>query len=144
MTGPGQVLFSFVRYWSRRPPGSDPNGAEQGRLVLVVEAVHALNERDTAATISQIAHEIGIDQSGASRLVTTATRAGYLALRPSDSDGRHRRALLTSAGSELLKDAHVWQERVFDKLAEGWSQQGRDDFQRAMTDLINHTHQLHL
>ncbi len=142
--GPGQVLFSFVRHWSRRPPGSDPNGAEQGRLVLVVEAVHALNQRGTAATINQIAHEIGIDQSGASRLVTNAVRAGYLVLRPGEDDARRRQALLTSAGHELLAQAHAWQERVFDRHTCGWGQQRRDDFRQAMTDLIDHTHRLEL
>ncbi|MCT2976068.1 winged helix-turn-helix transcriptional regulator [Propionibacterium freudenreichii] len=142
--GPGQVLFSFVRHWSRRPPGSDSSSAERGRLVLVVEAVHALSQRDTAATINEVAHEIGIDQSGASRLVTNAVHAGYLALRPSEDDARRRQALLTSAGHELLADAHAWQERVFDRLAQGWTQQRRDDFQQAMTDLIDHTHLLEL
>ncbi len=47
--------------------------------MLVCEAVHSLSERGVAATINAIAHEIGIDQSGASRLVTSATTAGYLA-----------------------------------------------------------------
>ncbi|WP_260283557.1 MarR family winged helix-turn-helix transcriptional regulator [Propionibacterium freudenreichii] len=112
--------------------------------MLVVEAVHALSQRDTAATINEVAHEIGIDQSGASRLVTNAVHAGYLALRPSEDDARRRQALLTSAGHELLADAHAWQERVFDRLAQGWTQQRRDDFQQAMTDLIDHTHLLEL
>ena len=66
--GPGQVLFEFVRHWSRR---TAPDIAEQGRLVLVVESVYAVSGR-RAATINAVAHEIGIDQSGASRMVKEA------------------------------------------------------------------------
>ncbi|MEV4074811.1 MarR family winged helix-turn-helix transcriptional regulator [Nonomuraea fuscirosea] len=134
--GPGQALFAFVRYWSRRPPAGNGEMAERGRLVLVAEAVHALARRGSAATVNAVAQEIGIDQSGASRLVKAATQAGYLAMRPSDADGRQRQATLTSSGHTLLDQAHDWQERVFDRLTEGWSERRRRDFQQAMTELI--------
>ena len=64
--GPGQVLFHFVRHWSRRSVTAD-TGGEQGRLVLVCEAVHALRLRATPATVNAIAQEVGAGQSGASR-----------------------------------------------------------------------------
>ncbi|MEU8364036.1 MarR family winged helix-turn-helix transcriptional regulator [Nonomuraea sp. NPDC048882] len=134
--GPGQALFAFVRYWSRRPPAGDGVLAEHGRLVLVAEAVHALTLRGAAATVNAVAQEIGIDQSGASRLVKAATSAGHLAMRASEADGRQRQATLTPAGRVLLDQAHDWQEQVFDRLTEGWSQRRRRDFQQAMTELI--------
>lgn len=135
--GPGQALFAFVRYWSRRLPRQGtarwPNAAG---FVLVAEAVHALARRGSAATVNAVAQEIGIDQSGASRLVKAATEAGYLAMRPSDADGRQRQATLTSSSRVLLDQAHDWQEQVFDRLTEGWSERRRRDFQQAMTELI--------
>ncbi|GAA1690792.1 hypothetical protein GCM10009733_103750 [Nonomuraea maheshkhaliensis] len=134
--GPGQALFAFVRYWSRRPPVGDGEPAEHGRLVLAAEAVHALTLRGAAATVNAVAQEIGIDQSGASRLVKAAALAGYLAIGASEADGRQRQATLTSAGRTLLDQAHDWQERVFDRLTEGWSERRRREFQQAMTDLI--------
>jgi DNA-binding MarR family transcriptional regulator len=116
--------------------------AEQGRLVLVTEAVHSLTRRGIVATVNAVAHEIGIDQSGASRLVNSATEAGYLTMQASDTDGRQRQATLTSSGLAMLDHAHDWQEQVFDRLAEGWSEQQRRNFQQAMTELIDRSYAL--
>lgn len=146
-TGPGQVLFAFVRHWSRRSSVGDHTAAagraaEQGRLVLVTEAVHTLTQRGVVATVNAVAHEIGIDQSGASRLVKSATELGYLTMQASETDGRRRQATVTSFGHTMLEQAHDWQEQVFDRLAEGWSEQQRRDFQQAMTDLIDRSYAL--
>ncbi|MGP4102672.1 MarR family winged helix-turn-helix transcriptional regulator [Nonomuraea sp. KM90] len=110
--------------------------------MLVVEAVHALTQRGVAATVNAVATEIGIDQSGASRLVKSATEAGYLTMHAPDRDGRQRRATLTASGRTMLDQAHDWQERVFDQLTEGWSEQRRRDFQQAMTELIDRSYAL--
>lgn len=133
--GPGQVLFHFVRHWSRRPVEAG-TGGDQGRLVLVCEAVHTLGLRATPATVNAIAHEIGIDQSGASRLIKSATAAGYLLMAPSAADGRRREASLTPAGRSMLDEAHRWQEEMFAELSRGWSDQKRRGFQQAMADLM--------
>ena len=134
--GPGQLLFAFVRHWSRRPAAGGSAVAELGRLVLVTEAVHSLVSRGVAATVNAIGEEIGIDQSGASRLIRNATEAGYLTMRAPDTDARRRHATITPSGSALLERAHEWQEQVFDRLTEGWSQRRRRDFQQAMADLM--------
>lgn len=137
--GPGHVLFSFVRHWSRRPATED-TGVEQGRLVLVSEAVHSLSQRGVSATVNAIAHEIGIDQSGASRLIKSATAAGYVVMAASATDGRRREASLTPAGRSMLDQAHHWQEEIFGKLTTGWSEKRRRDFQQAMTDLMDRSY----
>ncbi len=134
--GPGQILFGFVRHWSRRSTAGDGSVAERGRLVLATEAVAALVGREEPATVNAVADEIGIDQSGASRLIKSAVDAGYLTMRTAPSDGRRREAAVTPIGRNALRHAHEWQERMFDELTAGWSQQRRDDFQRAMGDLI--------
>ncbi|MFT4265383.1 MAG: MarR family winged helix-turn-helix transcriptional regulator [Nocardioides sp.] len=134
--GPGQLLFGFVRHWSRRATAGDASVAEQGRLVLATDAVAALVHRAEAATVNAVAEEIGIDQSGASRLIKSAVDAGYVTLAVTPSDGRRREVTVTPSGHTVLRQAHAWQERVFDELTAGWSQQRRDDFQRAMADLV--------
>jgi len=134
----GQVLFAFVRHWARR----DPAVAEQGRLVLVTEAVDALAGRGVAATVNAVAREIGIDQSGASRLVKEAAAAGWLSMRSPEADGRRREATLTATGRDMLTHAHRWQERVFDQLTAGWSERRRRDFAAAMTDLMGRSRAL--
>ncbi|TDK26943.1 MarR family transcriptional regulator [Arthrobacter crusticola] len=135
--GPGQVLFEFVRHWSRRSSPGDHAIAEQGRNVLVTEVVHSLVQRGFTATVNAIAREIGIDQSGASRLVKKAAEAGYLAIQAPEADGRQRQVTVTSTGRTLLEQAHEWQEHIFDELTEDWSERRRQDFQQAMTDLIH-------
>lgn len=139
--GPGQVLFQFVRHWARRPVTTD-SGGDHGRLVLVCEAVHALSRQGTPATVNAIANEIGIDQSGASRLIKCATSAGYLAMAASPVDGRRREASLTPAGRSMLDQAHRWQEDIFAQLTAGWSDKKRRDFQQAMTDLMDRSYAL--
>ncbi|MEW9555820.1 MarR family winged helix-turn-helix transcriptional regulator [Nonomuraea sp. NPDC050783] len=142
--GPGQVLFHFVRHWARRPvtASAADAGGDQGRLVLVCEAVHALGRRGTPATVNAIAYEIGIDQSSASRLVKSATAAGYVLMAASPADGRRREASLTAAGRSMLDQAHRWQEEIFARLTAGWSDKRRRDFQQAMTDLMDRSYAL--
>lgn len=140
--GPGQVLFDFVRHWSRRAIAGDPGLAEQGRLVLVAEAVESLTQRGAAATVNSIARTIGIDQSGASRLIKSATTAGYLAMRPSATDGRRRELTLTPAGNAMLEQAHRWQEEIFLRLTAGWSESRRGEFRQAMSDLMDRSYEL--
>ena len=110
--------------------------------MLVTEAVHSLTRRGLAATVNAVAGEIGIDQSGASRLVRSATTAGYLTMRASEEDGRRREAAVTPSGRAILDRAHVWQEHVFDRLTAGWSEQRRRAFARSMTDLMDRSHTL--
>ncbi|MDO3396864.1 MarR family winged helix-turn-helix transcriptional regulator [Nocardioides sp. SOB44] len=108
--------------------------------MLVCEAAHAISLRATPATVNAIAHEIGIDQSGASRLIKSATAAGYLVMAASTADGRRREASLTSAGRLMLDQAHRWQEEVLVELTRGWSDKERRDFQQAMTDLVERSY----
>ncbi|WP_134325035.1 MarR family winged helix-turn-helix transcriptional regulator [Cumulibacter soli] len=134
--GPGEVLFGFVRYWSRRARSGDRSVAEQGRLVLATESVAGLLSRGERASVNAVADEIGVDQSVASRLMRNAADAGYVTMTKAPSDGRGREATVTPKGRTVIRQAHEWQERVFDELTVGWSQQRRDDFQAALAELI--------
>jgi DNA-binding MarR family transcriptional regulator len=116
--------------------------AESGRLVLVTEAAAALVSRGVSATVNAVADEIGIDQSGASRLIKNAVDAGYLTMTAARMDARRREVDVTHMGRVALLHAHAWQEQVFDELTAAWSLQRRDDFQAAMADLIAQSHAL--
>lgn len=136
VAGPGQTLFEFVRHWSRRSNTPANRSAEQsGRRVLVTEAVWTLSKRGPA-TINSVAHEIGIDQSGASRLVKDAVQAGYLEMSPSPRDARERVVAVTEMGERLLVDAHRWQEDVFERLTNDWEAEERAAFHHAMLRLL--------
>lgn len=139
-TGTGQALFRFVRYWSRRWNAHD-RMAERGKDVLVTEAVHALRDR-AEVTINDVASELAIDQSGASRMVAHAAEQGYLTVHPASTDARRRVVSLTDKGLALLDSAHSWQESTFATLTSDWTATERADFHRAMLRLINRSSML--
>lgn len=138
--GPGQTLFEFIRHWSRRSSTPASRSMEQnGRYVLATEATDSLSKR-APATINSVAREIGIDQSGASRLVRDAVEAGYLEMNPSPRDARERVVAVTRAGQRLLVDAHHWQEEVFEQLTDDWKAEERAVFHHAMLRLLKRSH----
>lgn len=141
--GPGQTLFAFVRHWSRRQLSDLPSESSQrGRVVLVAEAVGSLALRGEPATVNAVAAEIGIDQSGASRLVAAATKSGHLVATASAHDGRRREVAVTATGRSLLSEAHSWQEGVFGELTADWSERRRSEFERSMSELIDRSREL--
>ncbi|MDN6281549.1 MarR family transcriptional regulator [Corynebacterium variabile] len=139
-TGSGELLFSFARHWSRRSAIDDAVTAEQGRLLLTLEAVASLIDRGQSATVTAVASEIGIDQSGASRLVKSAVDAGYVAMTTSQTDRRRREVTVMPSGDAVLREAHAWQEQVFGELTVGWSRLRREEFHAAMTDLVRRSY----
>ncbi|MFE1644141.1 MarR family winged helix-turn-helix transcriptional regulator [Microbacterium sp. P01] len=135
--GAGQALFSFVRHWSRRWDGiGAEERAARGRDVLAVEAVHALMQDHDHPAVNDVARELGLDQSNASRLLSHAADAGYLTLNVSPSDRRRRTAALTAAGHQLLAAAHAWQDEVYRSLTAEWTNVERTAFAQAMSRLV--------
>lgn len=133
--GPGQTLFRFVRYWARRWTSTGEAGPERGRDVMVVEAVSS--REPAAASVREVAEQLGLDHSGASRLVAGATSRGLLAPAAVPGDRRQRRVVVTDAGARLLADAHRWQEEVFGRLTANWSADEVAQFHRLMARLID-------
>ncbi|GGT04805.1 hypothetical protein GCM10010156_73210 [Planobispora rosea] len=138
--GAGQALFQFVRHWSRRW-NTDGALAERGRDVQVTEAVHALRGRPQV-TVNDVAAELAVDQSGASRMVAHAVERGYLATHPAPADARCRAVSLTDTGLALLEAAHSWQESVFASLTPDWTEAERAEFHRAMLRLLGRSAEL--
>ncbi len=139
MDGPGQAVFRFVRYWSRRSIVAghvvDAERLSEGRDVMVTEAVQAL-QRDGEATVNEVADQLGIDQSGASRFIAQAVDRGYLRKIASPTDARKRHLVVTKSGAALLETAHQWQEAVFAELASDWTLAEVQQFHQLMERLI--------
>lgn len=141
---PGNTLFRMVR--SLANPSLMHGSAElqHGRMVMAVEAVDSAKQRG-AATINDIAEELGIDQSGASRLMSQAISAGFVQRERADGDGRARECGLTPTGEELLRAARLWQEEVFQQLTHDWTGKEREVFAEHMqrillvADKLSHT-----
>jgi DNA-binding MarR family transcriptional regulator len=123
MTRSGQSLFAFVRFWSRRWTGVGIGvDAQRGRDVMVLEAVHTLAGSRRSASINEVARELGVDQSGASRMVARAERLGLVTRQPSGRVGVAASITVTTTGEELLRQAHAWQDEVVRTLTADWPQ----------------------
>jgi DNA-binding MarR family transcriptional regulator len=129
MTDGGPALFRLVRFWSRRwtmRTSEELTGEmRHAQHILVLEAVDAMHGE---ATVSAVAHQLGLDHSGASRMVKDAATAGYLTREESEEDRRRTVVRMTGQGSELLAGAREWQERVFDELTASWDAKDKAQF----------------
>jgi DNA-binding MarR family transcriptional regulator len=76
----------------------------QHRVMVVLAA-------DGPQGISQLADQLGIDQSNASRLCDRLQRLGLIARQRSSTDGRAVRVHLTSSGARLLKEVNGHRQR---------------------------------
>ena len=102
---------------------------------MVTEVVGAI-QGTVGATVNQVADELGIDQSGASRFVSQAVEQGYLRKVASPADARQRLLLVTSEGAEMLESAHRWQEAVFADLTVDWPAEDVRRFQGYLQRLL--------
>lgn len=129
MSDGGPALFRLVRFWSRRwttRVSAELTGEMRHvQHILVVEAVDAM---PAEATVNAVAHQLGLDHSGASRMVKDAAAAGYLTREESEEDKRRTVVRLTAEGSELLAGARQWQQRAFDELTATWSPKDKAQF----------------
>jgi DNA-binding MarR family transcriptional regulator len=121
----GPALFRLVRFWSRRWTGraaealtGEPRHVQH---ILAVEAVHTTAE----ANVGTVAHQLGLDHSGASRMVRDAVAAGYLLRDASAHDRRSASLRLTDEGRALLAGSRDWQRRAFAELTSGWEEEDR-------------------
>lgn len=100
-----------------------------------MEAVNALS-RHGEPKVNDVAAELGLDQSNASRLLTHAAKSGYLVLTRSTVDRRQRTVTLTESGNQLLTSARAWQDSVYEALTAEWTNDERAAFEHAMRRLI--------
>jgi DNA-binding MarR family transcriptional regulator len=133
----GQALFAFVRFWARRWTGAGMGAdAQRGRDVMVVEAVHALTGQQRPTSINDVARELGLDQSGASRMVAHAQRQGLVTRLAPGRIGAASTITSTAAGDELLRQAHAWQDQVLRTLTAGWPDEDVETLVTLMDRLV--------
>lgn len=124
LAGAGPALFSVVRFWSRRwalRAAGDPTAEERRvRAIMVLDAVDTAARASADVSVSDVAHQLGIDQSGASRFIAAAVDDGYLRRTASATDRRRAALTITAAGGRLLSEARGWQDDVFARLTADW------------------------
>lgn len=90
------------------------------RDIMVLEAVDAAAAKVENVSVADVAHELGIDHSGASRMVSEASRHGYLVRETAGDDARRATLTPTKDGIGVLAAAHAYQDDVFAQLTAGW------------------------
>ena len=131
--GAGPAIFKLVRFWSRRwasgvsgRPDADHAPVPHVLVVEAVDTVAGSAPEEAEVTVADVAYQLGIDRSVASRMVADAQAAGLITRDASSRDARRARVRLTDAGLELLVAAHAWQQQQFDALVAGWDPADRD------------------
>jgi DNA-binding MarR family transcriptional regulator len=120
--GGGPALFQLVRFWSRRwavPGGGNGGHAGQVGHILVLEAIDAAAARGSAL-ITDVAVELGLDRSNASRMIAAAVSAGLVTKVVAPDDARRTLLGVTPDGARLLAAARAWQEETFVRLVADW------------------------
>ena len=119
----GPALFGLVRFWSRRwAAGAARDGAgDIGHVahVLVLEAIDAASAGGSGA-IGDVAAELGLDRSNASRMLAAAVAAGLVDKTTAPGDARRMQLRMTADGRSMLAAARAWQQEVFAQLVAGW------------------------
>ncbi|WP_245616841.1 MarR family winged helix-turn-helix transcriptional regulator [Amycolatopsis taiwanensis] len=141
LTEAGPALFRLVRFWSRRwiTRTSVELTGEMRHVqhILAVEAVDSAVADTGEITVTTVANHLGLDHSGASRMVRDATAAGYLTRGISGEDRRRASLQLTEAGRDLLAGSHRWQRQTFDDLTATWPPGDRQRFAGYLTRLAS-------
>lgn len=139
--GAGPALFRLVRFWSRRWTQHSTGGpaGEERRLqdIAVLDAIETVAGEADEVSVADVAHQLGIDRSGASRFLAATEDHGHVRRGSSDSDGRRVVVTITTEGRELLDSSHVWQEQIFTQLTEGWDPDDVERFGRYLRRLAN-------
>lgn len=131
-TAASRALFHLGRTFSKLPMrqilAAQTTQAIELSQILVVQAVQTATADGRMATVGDVAEQLAIDPSTASRLVTQTIRAGYLTRMTAQHDGRAVQLTLTSTGEALADQAHHYQRAVFDQITSKWSTEERRTF----------------
>jgi DNA-binding MarR family transcriptional regulator len=85
----------------------------------LLEAIDAAAARG-AVSVSQVADELGLDRSGASRMISLAVGAGHVERRSAEDDARRAEVAMTRRGRALLGSARAWQQAAFERMLADW------------------------
>lgn len=141
LAGAGPALFRLVRFWSRRwvaaAAGEMTGDMSRVQDILVLEAVDTASARLGEVSVTDVAHELGLDRSGASRMISAAVEHGYLTRAASAQDARRATLNVAPAGADILTDSHAFQEEVFARLTAAWDAGEATAFARALRRLAD-------
>jgi DNA-binding MarR family transcriptional regulator len=138
----GPALFRLVRHWARQwAPDVVQRFAADAPPTWTVPNLFVIQAIDgTAAgevTVADVARQLGIDRSVASRMVGEAVRDGFVARETSARDARRAVLTLTGAATEFLETSRAHQRQAFETLVGDWPAEDRERFARYLGRLAN-------
>jgi DNA-binding MarR family transcriptional regulator len=83
-------------------------------------------------TISDVGRELGITRQGASKIVATMRKQGYLSVTPSQDDGREKILTLTPRAIEALLAAYRAAATIEKRVREEIGDEGMEQFFRVL------------
>lgn len=138
----GPALFRLVRHWARQwapdvvqrfaadvpPTWTVPN-------LFVIQAIDGTAGGEV--TVADVARQLGVDRSVASRMVGEAVRDGFVARETSTRDARRAVLTLTDAATEFLGTSQAYQRQAFETLVGHWPEEDRARFAAYLSRLAD-------
>lgn len=109
---------------------------EQTADIVALEAVHAAHKTGDTS-IAAVAEQLGVDRSGASRMIAAAADRGLVSKRTADGDQRRIEVDITEAGHLLLDRAHAWQADTFQAMTADWAAHDVEQFANHLIHLAD-------
>lgn len=109
---------------------------------MEVSALDALSivpdgETGQGAMINDIARAMRVDQSRASRLVSTLVRHGLVERRVSPDDARRARVVRTARGSEMLEEVAQLRNTLISHVIADWEDEDCERFSKLLTRFLD-------
>ena len=101
----------------------------QGFTALAVVQMHG------PLRVSEVAQQLGIDLSVASRQIASLKAEGYVDRREDDRDRRAQLVAITPAGRRALHESHRRMVSAFTQVLEGWDDEDVDSLTRGLERL---------
>jgi DNA-binding MarR family transcriptional regulator len=138
----GPALFRLVRHWARQwAPDVVERFAADTPKAWTVPNLFVIQAIDGAArdevTVADVAHQLGIDRSVASRMVGEAARDGFVVRSTSARDARRAVLTLTDAAKEFLAASQAHQRQAFERLVGHWPEEDRERFAGYLSQLAD-------
>ncbi|WP_329044406.1 MarR family winged helix-turn-helix transcriptional regulator [Amycolatopsis sp. NBC_01488] len=138
----GPALFRLVRHWARQwAPDVVERFADGAPPAWTVPNLFVIQAIDGAAgdevTVADVARQLGVDRSVASRMVGEASRDGFVARSTSARDARRAVLTLTDTAKEFLAASQAHQRQAFEALVGDWDREDRERFAAYLSRLAD-------
>ncbi|GAB7189897.1 MarR family winged helix-turn-helix transcriptional regulator [Kineococcus sp. NUM-3379] len=94
--------------------------------------INIIDESDSEVSVGELADQLGVDPSVASRAVADCISEGYLVRAPSQHDGRRSVLHITPGGFALRDRFRSQQRQAFEHITRDWPDQERLQFARLL------------